>query len=65
MAEDNVLKPKSFRIDEETAEKFKQISAAIGVNQQEALSKLIGFYEFQTEKKADIEQFETYVTAIT
>lgn len=71
MAQDNVLKPKSFRIDEETAEKFKQISVAIGGNQQEALSKLIEAYEFQTgkaiitEKKADIEQFETYVTAIT
>lgn len=71
MAQDNILKPKSFRIDEETAEKFKQISAAIGGNQQEALSKLIEAYEFQTgkeiitEKKADIEQFETYVTAIT
>ena len=71
MAEDKVLKPKSFRIDEETAEKFKQISAAIGGNQQEALSKLIEAYEFQTgkaiitEKKADIEQFEKYVTAIT
>lgn len=71
MAQDNVLKPKSFRIDEETAEKFKQISAAIGGNQQETLSKLIEAYEFQTgkaiitEKKADIEQFETYVTAIT
>ena len=71
MAQDNILKPKSFRIDEETAEKFKQISAAIGGNQQEALSKLIEAYEFQTgkeiitEKKADIEQFETYVTSIT
>ena len=50
MAQDNILKPKSFRIDEETAEKFKQISAAIGGNQQEALSKLIEAYEFQTGK---------------
>lgn len=71
MAEDKILKPKSFRIDEETAEKFKQISASIGGNQQEALSKLIEAYEFQsgkavlTERKADIDQFETYVTAIT
>lgn len=71
MAEDKVLKPKSFRIDDETADKFKQISASIGGNQQEALSKLIEAYEFQsgkailTERKADIDQFETYVTAIT
>lgn len=65
------LKPKSFRIDDETAEKFKEISSSIGGNQQETLAKLIEVYEFQsgkavlTEKKADIEQFERYVTAIT
>lgn len=65
------LKPKSFRIDDETAEKFKEISSSIGGNQQETLAKLIQAYEFQsgkavlTEKKADIEQFEDYVTAIT
>ena len=71
MADGKELKPKSFRIDDETAEKFKEISASIGGNQQETLAKLIESYEFQsgkailTEKKADIEQFEKYVTAIT
>lgn len=71
MADGKELKPKSFRIDDETAEKFKEISGAIGGNQQETLSKLIEAYEFQsgkailTEKKADIEQFEKYVNAIT
>lgn len=71
MAESKELKPKSFRIDDETAEKFKEISAAIGCNQQQTLSKLIEAYEFQsgkaipTDKKADIEEFEKYVTAIT
>lgn len=65
------LKVKSFRIDDETADKFKEISTAIGGNQQEALAKLIETYEFQsgkavlTEKKADIEQFEKYVTILT
>ena len=65
------LKPKSFRINDETADKFKQISAEIGGNQQETLSKLIEAYEFQAgkvlliEKKADIELFEKYVTALT
>ena len=68
---DKELKPKSFRIDEETAEKFKEISAAIGGSQQETLAKLIETYEFQsgkavlTEKKGEIEQFEKYVTALT
>lgn len=71
MAESKELKPKSFRINDETAEKFKEISMNIGGNQQETLSKLIEAYEFQsgkavlTEKKADIEQFEKYVTALT
>lgn len=71
MAEGKELKPKSFRIDDETAEKFKEISASIGGNQQETLAKLIEAFEFQsgkailTERKADIEQFEKYVNAIT
>ena len=69
-ADEKTLKPKSFRIDDATAEKFKGISAEIGGNQQETLAKLIEAYEFQagkailTEKKADIEQFEKYVTAL-
>ncbi|NCB96108.1 MAG: hypothetical protein EOM35_06585 [Negativicutes bacterium] len=71
MAEDKALKPKSFRIDDETAEKFKEISSNIGGNQQETLAKLIEAFEFQsgkavlTEKKADIEQFEKYSNALT
>lgn len=71
MAENKELKPKSFRIDDETAEKFKEISSAIGGNQQQTLAKLIEAYEFQsgkavlTDKKADIEEFEKYITAIT
>lgn len=68
---DRMLKPKSFRINDETAEKIKEISNNIGGNQQETISKLIEAYEFQagkailTEKKADIEKFEQYVTTIT
>lgn len=71
MADGKELKPKSFRIDDETAEKFKEISGRIGGSQQETLAKLIEAFEFQSgkavlsEKKADIEQFEKYVTAIT
>lgn len=71
IADGKELKPKSFRIDDETAEKFKEISNTIGGNQLETLAKLIEAFEFQsgkavlTEKKADIEQFEKYVTAIT
>lgn len=71
MADGKELRPKSFRIDDETAEKFKEISGKIGGSQQETLAKLIEAFEFQsgkavlTEKKADIEKFEKYVTAIT
>lgn len=71
MADDKILKPKSFRIDDETAEKFKNIASIIGGNQQETLSKLIETFEFQqgkiilTNKKDDIETFENYVTSLT
>lgn len=71
MTDSRELKPKSFRIDEKTAKKFKEISAAIGGNQQETLAKLIETYEFQAgkailiDKKSDIDQFEKYVNAIT
>lgn len=71
MAEDRILKPKSFRIDDKTAEKFKEISSKIGGNQQETLAKLIEAFEFQsgkavlTERKSDIERFEKYVSILT
>ena len=71
MADGKELKPRSFRIDDTTIEKFKEISNTIGGNQQETIAKLIEAYEFQSgkavliEKKADIEQFEKYITAIT
>lgn len=71
MADSKELKPKSFRVTEETAEKFKEISAVIGGNQQETLAKLIEAYEFQAgkavlaEKRETIEQFEAYVNALT
>ena len=67
MSDNKELKPKSFRIDDETAEKFKEIASLIGGSQQETLAKLIEAFEFQqgksilTEKKADVEQFEKYV----
>lgn len=70
MAESKELKPKSFRITDETNEKLKEIMKDFS-SQNEAVSKLIEAYEFQagkailTEKKDDIEQFERYVTAIT
>jgi len=71
MAEEKVLKPKTFRIDEETADKIRKISETIGGNQQEAFAKLIETYELQSSKstlskqKTNIEQFEKYINALT
>ena len=71
MTESKELKPKSFRIDDETARKFKEISENIGGNQQEAMAKLIEAYEFQagkavlTVRRQDIDKFESYVMAMT
>ena len=50
MGDSKELKPKSFRIDDATADKFKEISSQIGGNQQETLAKLIEAYEFQGGK---------------
>lgn len=64
------LRPRSFRIDEETAEKFKKICLEAGLNQQEALAKLIESYEMQagkavlTEKRDEIEVFERYTSIL-
>lgn len=70
MAEEKVLKPKSFRLDDETADKFRKIGETIGANQQETLERLIQAYELQigksnlTEKKADMEKFEGYIAIL-
>ncbi len=62
---------KSFRIDDQTSEKFKEISNEISGNQQETMAKLIEAYEFQkgkmvlVEKRNDIDQFEKYISCLT
>ncbi len=64
------LKPKTFRIDESTAEKIRKIAETIGGNQQGAFVKLIEAYELQAGKsrlpgkKEAVEQFERYTTAL-
>lgn len=71
MADENkTLKPKSFRISEEVANKFKEIANSINGNQQDTMQLLINAYYMQeqkgqlTEHKADIEQFEAYATSM-
>lgn len=70
MADEKVLKPKSFRLDDETADTFRKIGETIGANQQETLERLIQAYKLQigksnlTEKKADMERFEGYIAIL-
>lgn len=69
-AKSEKLEVKSFRISAETAEKFKEISAEIGGNQQQTMAKLIESFELQqskvslTDYKANIEEFDGYLLAI-
>ena len=69
-AKSEKLEVKSFRISAETAEKFKEISAEIGGNQQQTMAKLIETFELQqskvslTDYKANIEEFDGYLLAI-
>ena len=71
MGEEKKLFTRSFRIDEATMEKFKEISAEIGGNQQETIAKLIEAYEFQKGKQVlsgraeDIGKFENYAGVLT
>lgn len=44
------LKPKSFRLTEETAEKFRQISSDLSMSQEETLSKLMENYDLTRDK---------------
>ena len=46
------LTPKSFRISEGTAEKFKEIAGTIGGNQEQTLARLIEVFESQGAKAA-------------
>lgn len=67
---DKELKPKSFRIDDLTAEQFRKIAEETGGNQQQTLARLIDIYEMQKnkeelpEKRAEIDQMDEYLNAI-
>ena len=67
---DKELKPKSFRIDDLTAERFRKIAEETGGNQQQTLARLIDIYETQKsqeelpQKRADIDQMDEYLQAI-
>ena len=50
MEENKELKTRSFRISDETIERFKAISGDIGGNQQATLAKLIDLYDLEKGK---------------
>lgn len=64
------LKPTTYRLDETTKEKFKQIANDINANQDDTLNILINAYYLQnkqaelSEHKADIDKFQAYITSI-
>lgn len=70
MADSKALTPKSFRIDDETAQKIKEIANTTKSNQQETMQLLLNAYYMQQQKvelsehKASLEQFEAYITSI-
>lgn len=72
MANNNELKPVSYRIDDETKDKIKKIADELQLNQQGTLQKLIEAFEIQNDKskvsdpgKRDIiENFEFYTSKI-
>ena len=67
MADD--LKTRSFRISEDTADRFKQLCMSFG-NQNSALDALISTYEMQqakaviTERQTDVSDFDTHLQAL-
>lgn len=71
MTETKEIKPKTFRVYDETQSKIKEITKELGGNQQQAFSKLLEAYEFQkgkvilADRKKDVEDFENYVTILT
>ncbi len=69
MSESGELKPKSFRIDDETNEKLREIMKNFP-NQNLALQKMVEVYELEqgkeaiADRKEDIEEFEKYVSCL-
>lgn len=63
-------KPRSYRIDDETTAKIKEITDTIGEGQQVAFSRMVEAYHMQQSKmalgneRANVEQFESYVSMI-
>lgn len=63
-------KPRSYRVDDETAAKIKEITDGIGEGQQVAFNRMVEAYHMQEAKlalgdeRANVEKFESYVSII-
>lgn len=70
MSNNKELKVKSFRVDEETFSKFKEIAASEFGNQGQCLDALINIYETEQSKSTlvtrqlEIESFQDYINKI-
>ena len=47
---DDITKPRTMRLTDETFDYIKKLAAQLGGNQQHALSELLSVYEGQIEK---------------
>lgn len=71
MPDKDKIQPKSFRISENTANKFKEITQELEANQDQTLARLIAVYETEMGKESipeareSIETFEGYVRTVT
>lgn len=68
---DEKLMPRSFRLSDETVEKFKDVVKDLGGNQETALARLLESYEIQgtklvlPDKRESIESFELHMNLLS
>lgn len=68
---DEKLMPRSFRLSDETVEKFKDVVRELGGNQETALARLLESYEIQgtklvlPDKRESIESFELHMNLLS
>lgn len=72
MSEEKLLKPVSFRLDDETKEKIKELSIELGLNQQGTLQTLLDTFEIVKSKEVlsdsdlqrSITEFEYFTSSV-
>lgn len=65
------LKPRSFRLSEETSERLRELGKELGGNQEEVLAQLIQVFEMEKgkslipDRKKEISDFQNYTELLT